>query len=321
MPTNSTEYDLDLGKQALAYASRGFLIFPLWHLDQGICACFEHAACNSPGKHPRTRRGLTEASSDERLVERWWAQWPLANIGLPAGGNGLAVIDIDPYHEGDETMAVLTEYCQSEGVDLWATRTIRTGSGGTHLVYLQPPGGIISKSKAFGAAGVDTRGRGGYIVAPPSLHASGDRYSVVENGHGIAPWPSPLTELLNPAPPESGMPPGAIACGPRVPVEADRGAVWAFAALLAETKQLADMPMTEGNAKNSALNAAAYKLGRRIGGGFIDEPSVSAALFNAVSHWIGHGHSERELRATIRSGISAGKLNPHPGPTTKGGAR
>jgi hypothetical protein len=337
VPTSSTRHDLDLGKQALAYASRGFLIFPLWHTIEGYgrpaairtreCACADGPDCGSPGKHPRTRQGLTEATSDERLVERWWAMWPHANIGLPAGGNGLAVIDIDPYHEGDDTMAVLTQYCQSEGVDLWATRTIRTGSGGTHLIYRQPAGGIISKSKAFGAAGVDTRGRGGYIVAPPSLHTSGDRYSVVENGHGIAPWPDPLTTLLNPAPAESGLPDGAIACGPRgtqllaAQATGDRGAVWAFAALLGECKQLADMPLGEGNAKNAALNAAAYKLGRRAGGGFIDEASVSDALFTAVHHWIGHGHTDRELRATIRSGIRAGMMNPHPGPATRGGPR
>lgn len=326
MPTSS--YDLSI--EALAYASRGFLIFPLWHvrdaprLDRLICACDDGPDCGSPGKHPRTRRGLTEASSDKRLVEKWWSMWPHANIGMPMGANGLAAIDVDPDHGGDHTLATLDQYCVQHECDLWSTRVNRTGSGGTHHVFRDPRGIVPTKRQTFGsdAPGVDTRGRGGYIVAPPSLHASGNRYEVIHNGHTLADWPDCLTPLLSPAPPtENGLPPGAIACGPTRATDGDLGAVWAFHALLSETKQLADLPLSEGSGKNAALNTAAYKLGRRVGAGFIDEPSVAIALFNSVSHWIGHGHTERELRATIRSGVRAGMLNPHPGPATRGAAR
>lgn len=318
MPTNTSPHPGSLAHEALAYASRGFLVFPLWHVTGGVCACSDGPDCGSPGKHPRTRRGLTEATSDERLVERWWSAWPDANIGMPAGANGLAVIDVDPRHGGADTITVLEQYCRQHGVDLFATRHIRTGSGGDHLIYWQPPGGIISKSKAFGddAPGVDTRGRGGYIVTPPSLHASGQRYEVIHNGHGIAPWPACLTALMEPAPPaETGLPPGAIACGPRPLKDGDRGAVWAFHALLAETKKLEELPHGEGNGKNQALNNSAYKLGRRVAAGYLAENDVAEALYQAASRW--PGHTERELRATIRSGMRAGMRDPHPGPATR----
>lgn len=323
MPTSS----INLAAEALAYASRGILIFPLWHVIQhpsqdgpARCACFDAQNCGSPGKHPRTKRGLTDASSDLDWAKTWWSMWPDANIGMPAGANGLAVIDIDPGHGGADTIAVLDQYCLERGVDPTATRRIRTGSGGEHRIYRQPPGGIISKSKAFGddAPGVDTRGRGGYIVAPPSRHASGQWYEVIRNGHTIAPWPACLTDLLETAPPEIGLPPGGIACGPRPLQDGDRGAVWAFHALLSETKQLADLTAATGD-RNNQLNIAAYKLGRRVGAGYLAEADVAEALFNACSGW--NGHTERELRATIRSGMRAGIANPHPGPATRGGAR
>lgn len=318
MPTNT----ISLAHEALAYASHGILIFPLWHVAGGVCTCSDGPKCGSPGKHPRNTRGVTGASHDMRRVERWWHMWPDANIGMPMGGNGLAAVDIDPAHGGGDTIAVLDAYCLDRGIDPRATRLIRTGSGGEHRIYWQPPGGIKTGANTFGddAPGVDTRGRGGYLVAPPSLHASGQRYEVIDNGHRIAPWPTPLTELLEQAAEQRGeLPGGAVACGPRPPTAGDRGAVWAFNALLSETKQLADLPAGEGNRKNDALNIAAYKLGRRVGAGYLTEADVTTALLDACRGWT--GHTERELRATIRSGLTAGMQKPHEGPTTRGGAR
>jgi hypothetical protein len=333
VPTSSTHTHVNMQAEALAYASRGFLVFPLWHVHwtarHARCSCYEGTRCGSPGKHPRTPRGLENwgASSDLHAVERWWSMWPDANIGMPAGANGLAVVDIDPGHGGTDTIAVLDAYCLERGIDPLATRLIRTGSGGQHRIYRQPPGGIISKSKAFGddAPGVDTRGRGGYIVAPPSLHATGQRYEVIHNRCTIAPWPAPLTELLELAAgsrdtaDETGLPPGTIACGPQPPTSGDRAIAWAFAGLLAETKRLEDLPHAEGNGKNWELYKAANKLGRRVGSGWLDEATVIKALLAASAGW--PGHSDRERLATIRSGLRDGIADPHPGPTTRGGVR
>lgn len=343
MPTNPTHTHirraLEHGKpfplldEALAYAGHGYLIFPLWHVTSSTtgnlrCVCSDGPQCGSPGKHPRTRFGLTEATCDPAVIAAWWRRWPFANIGMPAGANRLAVIDVDPDHGGTDTITVLDQYVTEKtrgAVDLWATRVIDTGGGGWHLIYQAPEGGIKSGRNTFGddAPGVDTRGRGGYIVAPPSLHPAGRRYTVRDNGHTIAPWPDCLTPLLEQAPrDESRLPEGVIACGPPGAqlTAGDRGTVWAYAALLEESKKIADWPIAEGSGKNDALNASAYKLGRRVGAGYIDEASCAHALYQAASRWIGHGHTERSIRATIRSGLAAGIRNPHPGPATRGGA-
>lgn len=314
MPTSSTI----LAAEALAYASRGILIFPLWHVDAGVCQCADRETCGSPGKHPRTRNGLKEATSDLTSVELWWSRWPYANIGMPAGGNGLAVIDVDPAHGGADTIAVFDQYCLEHGIDATATRRIRTGSGGEHRIYWEPPGGIISKSKAFGpdAPGVDTRGRGGYIVAPPSLHACGQRYEVIDNGHTIAPWPACLTKLLEPAP----RPRCAEEIDPSLPADVQcdlRIQRWAAAALTGECDQLAAIPLEEGHGKHDALNRAAYKIGRIVAAGHLSPHDAHRALLQAIQAWPKHPDRAYVIDKAFREAVT----NPHPGPATRGGAR
>lgn len=304
-----------LGHEATAYAARGIKIFPLWHtlIDGGraMCACSDGPDCGSPGKHPRTRRGLTEATADVGIVHTWWDRWPQANIGLPAGGNGLGIIDVDPGKGGDETLLTLASYCDERGVDLMATRLVRTGSGGLHL-YFRDPLGVVKTSRAtFGAPGVDTRGRGGYVVAPPSVHLSGQRYTYLPDSPLAAPWPDILTPLLEPPPPEVHHVDNGVVAAPR----GRQG--WASAGLLAECDALRAMTRPDSG-RNDQLNHAAYKMGRRVGAGMLDEAEVRSALFYAASGWIGHGHTDRSISATIDSGLTAGKAKPHDGPTTRG---
>lgn len=305
-----------IADEALAYASRGIKIFPLWHCVDGVCQCADHEECGSPGKHPRIRNGVSGASSDERRVGVWWASWPQANIGLAAGANGLAIIDVDPRHGGENNLATLAAWCERRGVDVTDTYTVRTGSGGTHFYFKQPYAGVKTVAKAFGCDGIDTRGRGGYVVAPPSVHASGGLYEVIHR-RGLAPWPECLSYLMEPPPAAPAAAaavrrPGASARGARE--TASQAERWAAAALDSECRHLADV--AEG-ARNEQLNHAAYKLGRRVGAGMLHEHEVTEALYAAAAPWIGHGCTEREIRATIHSGVQAGKKLPHPGPAPR----
>lgn len=297
-----------LGHEAVAYASRGIKVFPLWWPEgEHSCACNDGPDCGSPAKHPRTRNGVLVASNDPGQVEAWWALWPYANIGIPAGPNGLAIIDVDPYHGGSDALDVLDRWAlDKHGLDLSATYTVRTGSGGVHRYYREPPGGIKPMAKAFGAAGIDTRGRNGYVVAPPSIHVSGQRYEVITEGLGLQPWPAILTELMEYKTPPTEAP------AARVSTATDRAGRWARAALAAECDALRNMTR-EGSGRNNALNAAAYKLGRRVGAGYLDRNEAASALYAAASGWL--GHTERELRNTIASGLNAGIARPHTGPT------
>lgn len=319
MPTNA----IDLCSEALAYARRGILIFPLWHVGAhiggNICACSDGPDCGSPGKHPRTRNGLNEASADLRVVEQWWQRWPHAGIGMPMGANQLAAIDIDPDHGANPTVAILEKYCDAHGVNMWCTRVNLTGSGGYHVIYRDRHGVVPTKRQTFGpdAPGVDTRGRGGYIVAPPSMHVSGRRYEIIDTGYPLADWPACLTPLLEPVRPEQA-PPAPVLIAPAGLSAQSRGAVWAKQALEAECQKLIDLHgAPAGSGKNDQLNIAAYKIGRRVGAGYLNENEAADLLYAACSRW--PGHTERELRATIRSGMRAGIAKPHPGPATRGG--
>jgi len=109
-------------------------------------------------------------------VRTWFSDWPEAGIGIVTGAvSGLVVLDVDFRHGGDASLKRL----EQEHDRLPATVECYSGGGGRHL-YFAHPGGLV-RNKVGLAPGVDLRGDGGYVVAPPSLHASGQRYAWVEN--------------------------------------------------------------------------------------------------------------------------------------------
>src|SRR5262245_25780630 len=91
---------------ALAYAARGWLVFPCHTPMSDGCSCRRN--CGRIGKHPRTRNGLKDATTDETTIRRWWTMWPQANIGIATGAvSGLVVLDEDSYKGGDTTRVEL----------------------------------------------------------------------------------------------------------------------------------------------------------------------------------------------------------------------
>lgn len=182
---------------ALSYAARGWRVIPLHTPTEGGCSC-RSASCASPGKHPRTRNGVKDASTDTKQILTWWQTWPDANVGIAAGA-GLLVLDVD----GDEGQASL------QGRELPLTPVARTG-GGTHYYYAHP--GALRNAVRV-APGLDIRSEGGYVVAPPSLHASGALYEwypgLEPDAVGVADAPGWLVELVGQQAPvrEGGAPP------------------------------------------------------------------------------------------------------------------
>lgn len=109
------------------------------------------------------------ATRDE--VKTWCQRWPQCNVGIVTGEiSGLVVLDIDPKHGG---AASLTKLIQEHG-PLPHTVEAHTGGGGRHL-YFSHPGGVV-RNKVGLAPGIDLRGDGGCVVAPPSTHVSGKSY-------------------------------------------------------------------------------------------------------------------------------------------------
>ncbi len=127
-------------------------------------------------------------------ITAWYARSPRANVGIVTGeGSGLVVLDIDPRHGGDASLAALE---QRHG-PLPATVVALTGGGGRHVYFGHP--GETMRNKVGLAPGIDLRGDGGLVVAPPSYHPSGRRYAWQPGHHPddmpLAPLPAWLHDL------------------------------------------------------------------------------------------------------------------------------
>lgn len=157
-------------------AASGWAVIPLHSPIDGQCDC-RRPGCASPGKHPRTKNGLTDATTDATKITSWWSAWPSANVGAVVP-EGFVVVDVD-VQDPDVVF--------SRG-ELPHSAMAKTGRG-HHLIYRTS---VPVKPKVAVREHVDLRGPGSYIVVPPSLHASGARYEwVVPIEDGIAdvpPW-------------------------------------------------------------------------------------------------------------------------------------
>jgi putative DNA primase/helicase len=180
----------DMLAAALDLAARGYRVFPIHEPratgESPTCSCGD-LTCRSVGKHPRTRNGAKDATTDAGQVHAWWAKTPHASIGI-ATGDGLHVLDVDG-DMGRETLRAVY------GIDLDAllatTPSATTGREGGHHFFFDAPSGPAMKSVAgrLGAK-LDERGDGGYVVAAPSLHRSGARYTwQTDLDTPRAPWP------------------------------------------------------------------------------------------------------------------------------------
>lgn len=180
------------GVVALGYAARGWAVLPVHTPLLHGCSCGQDCG-PSAGKHPRTAHGLKEASCNPDRIWRWWRRWPDANIGIRTGReSGLAVLDVDVRHGGDESLAVLEAIYEQ----LPQTLTAHSGGGGRHLFFRHPGRPIPNSAQVGRLPGLDVRGDGGYIIAPPSLHRSGQRYHWEDRSCPLEELPLWLSELL-----------------------------------------------------------------------------------------------------------------------------
>ena len=138
---------------ALYYAELGLAVFPLAYRN----------------KVPAIEGGCKAATTEKSKIERWWNQNPRYNIGIATGNksNGLVVIDLDvDKNKGIDGYEVLRDWQNKHG-ELPETWQSITGRGGYHYFYKDT---ITHSNKVGLYEGVDIRGEGGYIVAPPSVH-------------------------------------------------------------------------------------------------------------------------------------------------------
>ena len=168
----------ELLEAALSYAFvRGWAVLPL----------------KPRGKEPLTEHGVKDATTDPAKIEEWWRRWPTANVGIATGAvSGLVVLDIDPRNGGDEELeGLLAEHggwgVPTDDSNHPETYTVLTGGGGQHY-YFAVEGPAPSRKLA---EGVDLKGDGGYVVAPPSVHPSGRPYMAEASTEHLSPAPAP----------------------------------------------------------------------------------------------------------------------------------
>jgi hypothetical protein len=136
---------------ALQLAQKGLAVFP----------------CQPRGKEPACDTGLLAATTNVERIDRWWKSIPNLNIGIATGAvNDIFVLDID----GEEGEASLRQLEQQHDA-LPPTVEVITGKG-RHCYFRIGEHGVRNSVGQI-AAGLDIRGDGGYVIAPPSIHPSG----------------------------------------------------------------------------------------------------------------------------------------------------
>lgn len=148
---------------ALAYRRRGWSVIPVEpHAKRPLLAW----------------RAFQTRLASEAEVAVWYRQYPEANVAIVTGAlSGLVVLDVDPRHGGEASLAAF----ESTHGPLPPTLESLTGGGGRHLYFRHP--GEHCPNRVGLEPGLDLRGDGGCIVAPPSIHPSGRAYAWRE-GHG-----------------------------------------------------------------------------------------------------------------------------------------
>jgi hypothetical protein len=159
---------MTLLEDALGYGRRHRPVFPV-DLD----------------KRPLTSHGFKDATDDVRQIERWWVQHPDAGIGTPTGPNWF-VLDDDT---GGTAIAAL----EAEHGPLPPTIEVATPRPGRHVYLI----GETTNSDTALPDGLNVRGRGGYVLLPPSPHRNGVyEWRTAPDETPIAPAPAWLLALL-----------------------------------------------------------------------------------------------------------------------------
>ncbi|MET9484758.1 bifunctional DNA primase/polymerase [Streptomyces sp. NPDC006638] len=293
----------DLLSSAIHYADLGMYVHPLL----------------VGRKEPRWRDWEPRATRDPDLIRHTWGRAPF-NIGIACGPSGLAVLDLDLPHDGEvpgspdvvDGMTMLESLAaRTPGAVIVPTLTVRTPSGGRHLVYRAPLGTQLRNTARSLGFCLDTRAAGGYVVGIGSV-VGGRPYTLDSPSNNVAPLPEWLLAMMT-APPEPPKGGGGLRRAEVVARLRDltrqgtREERWAAGILRSECDELA--ALVEGS-RNDRLNLGAYRAGQLVGAGLLDQALAEEQLTEAATA-AGLGvDTPHEIEKTIRSGMTAGLARP-----------
>ena len=297
-----------------SYASRGIPVLPVHyplphHRDlQRVpgdqqpavgtgCSCRD-LGCGQPGKHPLgslVPHGVKDATTNRARVLAWWTQQPQANIGL-ATGQLFDALDVD----GPAGERAIGQLAAAHGLAS-SGPLVRTGGGGWHF-YLTPTG--LGNVHPRGLEHVDWRGRGGYVVAPPSRHASGHPYQWLAGRDLDTPpgqVPEVLLERLQPRQLQRPTVPDQL------PTADGSGERYARSALAEELARVAAAPVGQ---RNRQLWESTRNLYNLVATGALHHREVHQGLLDAAERCGLLTDEPRQTRRTLTSGRQVGLAHP-----------
>jgi len=298
---------------ALDYSSREWHVFPLVRTSKRP-AIPSHTVGECDGSDPFCAEGhlgweeRSTVDSDE--IHTLWASGR-NGIAIATGPSRLLVLDIDVSKVSGETigmqsLAELEARCGQRVPE--QTFTVATPSGGQHRYLRLRPDMADLATTTTGRLGVglDTRGRGGYVVAPPTSLASGRSYRVVCSATP-APVPRWLLRELRSNHGSSGQERGDRSRSGCVVRHSDR---YVQAAIDGEIDRVGS---AEVGRRNHALFLASIALGQLVGANLLSASEAFDVLHGAARSQAevpGDGFDERQATATIRSGFDRGVREP-----------
>ena len=294
----------ELHAAAQEYGRAGYKVIPLYHVEaNGDCACHKGARCPSKGKHPRDKGWQESATTDPQ----WWrpladgetdpVDWrPAANIGLAL--EDIFILDEDPDNFGDVTLTELEQRLGGDW-DMPETTIVRTGLGGRHFYFLQPEGTQVGNMKL--GQGLDIKGPGGLVVAPPSRSNKGPYSHALK--HDPVPGPKWLLDMIGEKYKQYRGEPSKIS-----PVVAPAGRLRAYAKA-AIARNRAKLASEKGGNRNNCLNDCAFALGQLAPAGITNEDQCREVLYEAAQA-CGMDFVEDGVRGTFNSGWRAGMRQP-----------
>lgn len=288
-----------LAQAALSYVEKGLPIFP----------------CNAQNKRPLTENGFHDASADAETVRQWWERWPNAMIGMPTGEQtNFWVLDIDDPEAFERACPI----------EIPRTRRVDTGKG-YHLYFRHDPAKPVrnaqktSRGWPFASLpGAETRGDGGYVIVPPSIHPTGREYQWHDDA-AMVHAPAQLLRMVRKEDRRAEKP-DAKADRPeaRAPRDA-RDSAYGMAALEDECDAIRDAGDGE---QEGALNEGSLKIGALVGGGELTRDTARNQLVAAGIAMHSYDGSNPwtvdEIMAKVDRGLDDGARNPRSAPPRSG---
>lgn len=253
--------------------------------------------CVVGDKKPAITGNLIKATCHEGQIEKWWSRRAY-NIGLPTG-IAFVVLDAD----NDQAIEQIRKFGTTEDPTVRSARGVQW--------YFRTPTEFEVRNSAGHLAGqkykgIDVRGKGGYVVAPPSVHPSGPIYRFIREPFALLDFPKWLEEFVRP----KYAPPAGVVC---VPPDVAPGEISPYGRKVLSSHCSDVAGCTEGG-RHYLLAKASFCVGQLVGSGHIPQALAESELLHAAKVC---GLEKKSALRCVAQCMKAGKAKPYfPPPRT-----